>query len=86
MASIFQTSTNSRRKTIEMEATIIGEENMIADVMVNGRYFIAIKLKNVQTTSNMARKDKRKNVFWPIFRVTEKGPAAPIREQPNCTA
>ena len=86
MASIFQTSTNSRRKTIEMEATIIGEENMIADVMVNGRYFIAIKLKNVQTTSNMARKDKRKNVFWPIFRVTEKDPAAPIREQPNCTA
>jgi hypothetical protein len=54
--------------------------------MVNGRYFIAIKLKNVQTTSNMARKDKRKNVFWPIFRVTGKGPAAPIREQPNCTA
>ena len=50
-----------------MEATIIGEENMIADVMVNGRYFIAIKLKNVQTTSNMARKDKRKNVFWAVY-------------------
>ena len=69
-----------------MAATIIGEENMIADVIVNERYFIAIKLKNVQTTSKVARKDKSKNVFRSIFLVTAKGPAAPIKEQPNCTA
>jgi hypothetical protein len=69
-----------------MAATIIGEENMIADVIVNGRYFIAIKLKNVQTISKVARKDKSKNVYSSIFLVTAKGPAAPIKEQPNCTA
>ena len=83
MANIFQISTSSRRKTIEKAATIIGAENMIADVIVNGRYFIAIKLKNVQTTSNVARKDKSRNVLRSIFLVTPKGPAAPSKVQPN---
>ena len=83
MANIFQISTTSRRKTTEIAATIIGAENMIADVIVNGRYFIAIKLKNVQTTSNVARKDKSRNVLRSIFFVTPKGPAAPSKVQPN---
>ena len=47
--------------------------------MVNERYFIAIKLKNVQTTSKVARMDKSKNVLRPIFLVTAKGPTAPIK-------
>ena len=31
--------------------------------MVKERYFIAIKLKNVQTTNKVARMDKSKNVL-----------------------
>ena len=31
-------------------------------------------------------KDKSKNVVRPIFLVTAKGPTAPIKVQPNCTA
>ena len=72
MANIFQISTNSRRKTIEKAATIIGAENMIADVIVNGRYFIAIKLKNVQTTVTWHEKIKAEMSCGPFSSLHQK--------------
>ena len=83
IANIFQISTYSRRKIMESAATIIGEENIIAEVIVNGRYLIAIKLKNVQTVSKAARMDKSKNVLRSICLVTAKGPVAAITVKQN---
>jgi hypothetical protein len=47
--------TRSFRNTIEKSATKIGDENMIAAVIVSDRYLTATKLKNVDTTNKDPR-------------------------------
>ena len=57
-----QMPTRSPRKRIENKATKMGDENMIAAVIVSDRYLTATKLKNVDTTNSAPRRVNKAKV------------------------
>jgi len=66
-----QMPTRSPKKRIESRATKIGDENMIAAVIVRERYLTAMKLKNVDTTKINPRKINSVSVLRSSVRMTD---------------